>query len=85
MNLLIGSPSVPDSDPSLEPLSGFSPGRFLDIRAIGLGRNAAIFHAWDAHLRRPVVFKAKVTEEVWLCGCKQTKDRPFCDGTHNGL
>jgi len=34
---------------------------------------------------RPVVFKQEKTEEVWLCQCKQSKDKPFCDGTHNGL
>ena len=31
------------------------------------------------------LFTAEVSEEVWLCGCKQTAGKPFCDGTHNGL
>jgi CDGSH-type Zn-finger protein len=22
---------------------------------------------------------------VWLCNCKHTKDKPFCDGSHNDL
>jgi len=34
---------------------------------------------------RPIVFKQEKTEEVWLCGCKQTREKPFCDGTHNSL
>ena len=32
---------------------------------------------------RPVVFKPKETREYWFCNCKQTKNRPFCDGSHN--
>jgi CDGSH iron-sulfur domain-containing protein 3 len=32
-----------------------------------------------------VPFTAAASEEVWLCGCKQTGGKPFCDGTHNGL
>ena len=24
-------------------------------------------------------------EEVLLCGCKQSRDAPYCDGSHNGL
>jgi len=23
--------------------------------------------------------------EVWFCNCKQTKNRPFCDGSHRNL
>jgi CDGSH-type Zn-finger protein len=33
----------------------------------------------------PIPFTAEVTEEVWLCGCKATGGKPFCDGTHNTL
>lgn len=32
----------------------------------------------------PVVFKAEVSETVYLCGCKHTRTPPFCDGTHEG-
>jgi len=31
---------------------------------------------------RPVRFECKETKEYWFCNCKQTKNRPFCDGTH---
>ncbi|NCY17790.1 MAG: CDGSH iron-sulfur domain-containing protein [Actinobacteria bacterium] len=24
-------------------------------------------------------------EEVWLCQCKQTKNPPFCDGSHRQI
>ena len=24
-------------------------------------------------------------EEVWLCQCKQTKNPPYCDGSHRDL
>lgn len=34
---------------------------------------------------KPVNFKAKKSETVYLCGCKQTGSPPFCDGTHNDL
>uniref|UniRef100_A0A2L2YEE8 Iron-binding zinc finger CDGSH type domain-containing protein n=3 Tax=Parasteatoda tepidariorum TaxID=114398 RepID=A0A2L2YEE8_PARTP len=32
---------------------------------------------------KPVLFKPAITREYWLCNCKQTKNRPFCDGSHN--
>ncbi|KFM82831.1 hypothetical protein X975_16615, partial [Stegodyphus mimosarum] len=32
---------------------------------------------------KPVVFKPRETREYWFCNCKQTKNRPFCDGSHN--
>lgn len=32
--------------------------------------------------QKPIVFYAPETKEVWLCNCKQTKNPPFCDGTH---
>ena len=25
------------------------------------------------------------TQTVWLCGCKHSRDTPFCDGSHNRL
>ncbi len=34
---------------------------------------------------RPLVFKAEATKTVWLCGCKATKSKPICDGSHNRL
>jgi CDGSH-type Zn-finger protein len=24
-------------------------------------------------------------EKLWLCGCKHTRNQPFCDGTHKTL
>jgi len=30
----------------------------------------------------PVEFIAPETKEVWFCNCKQTNNRPFCDGSH---
>jgi len=29
------------------------------------------------------VIKEKTT--VWLCNCKHTQGKPFCDGSHNDL
>ena len=34
---------------------------------------------------RPVVWKAKEDETIWLCGCKRTGSQPLCDGTHATL
>lgn len=31
---------------------------------------------------RPVRFEVEESKEYWICNCKQTKNRPFCDGTH---
>jgi len=28
------------------------------------------------------LFTAEKTETVYLCGCKDTGDEPFCDGSH---
>jgi CDGSH-type Zn-finger protein len=33
----------------------------------------------------PIEYVAKEAEEVLLCGCKQTKTGPFCDGEHSNL
>jgi mannose-6-phosphate isomerase-like protein (cupin superfamily)/CDGSH-type Zn-finger protein len=33
----------------------------------------------------PVLFRAKVDEDVIFCGCKHTVTRPFCDGAHSNL
>jgi len=30
----------------------------------------------------PVKYIAPETQDVWFCNCKQTTNRPFCDGTH---
>lgn len=30
----------------------------------------------------PVRYIAPKTQDIWLCNCKQTKNRPFCDGSH---
>jgi CDGSH-type Zn-finger protein len=31
------------------------------------------------------MFKAERAETAYLCGCKTTKDQPFCDGSHSQL
>jgi CDGSH-type Zn-finger protein len=28
---------------------------------------------------------AAKSEQVWFCGCKQTKGKPLCDGTHKTI
>ena len=30
----------------------------------------------------PVRYIAPETKDVWFCNCKQTENRPFCDGSH---
>jgi CDGSH-type Zn-finger protein len=34
---------------------------------------------------RPVEFVAETTCEKWICMCKQTNHRPFCDGVHKTM
>jgi len=31
---------------------------------------------------RPIKYVADETKDVWFCNCKQSSNRPFCDGTH---
>jgi len=33
----------------------------------------------------PITFVARKTEIANLCGCRETDDPPYCDGTHNIL
>ena len=30
----------------------------------------------------PIKFTVDETKDYFLCNCKQTGNRPFCDGTH---
>lgn len=30
----------------------------------------------------PVTFEVEKNGTYWMCNCKQTGNRPFCDGTH---
>jgi CDGSH-type Zn-finger protein len=42
----------------------------------------------DSHAgtgKEPLTFVARATETANLCGCKETDDPPYCDGTHNIL
>jgi CDGSH-type Zn-finger protein len=32
-----------------------------------------------------MAFKATKTEEAWLCGCKASNNKPYCDGSHRKL
>ena len=43
------------------------------------------FHKQRYYKIRPVKFTVEKTGEYYLCQCKQTKNRPFCDGTHRTL
>jgi len=33
----------------------------------------------------PLSFVIAEKTTVWLCNCKHTQDKPFCDGSHNNL
>ncbi len=33
----------------------------------------------------PRAFTAENTATAWLCGCKQSKNAPYCDGSHKSL
>lgn len=43
--------------------------------------NTHRFHMLPITLK-PIRFQVAETKEYWLCNCKQTKNRPFCDGSH---
>ena len=34
---------------------------------------------------KPIVLTAEKSETIYFCGCKYTKNPPFCDGTHSSL
>ena len=34
---------------------------------------------------QPYMYKAEETKEIYFCGCKESKNFPFCDGTHNNI
>jgi CDGSH-type Zn-finger protein len=33
----------------------------------------------------PMKFSVDKTEKLWLCGCKGSGNKPFCDGAHKKL
>ncbi|MCC6714997.1 MAG: CDGSH iron-sulfur domain-containing protein, partial [Gammaproteobacteria bacterium] len=33
----------------------------------------------------PVKFTAAKSGKAWLCGCKHSGNKPYCDGTHKSL
>jgi CDGSH-type Zn-finger protein len=33
----------------------------------------------------PMAYKATESKKVYFCGCKQSKNRPLCDGSHKKL
>ena len=43
---------------------------------------------WTTHLTkrvpkyRPIKYTATETKDVYFCNCKQSNNRPLCDGTH---
>ncbi len=32
-----------------------------------------------------MMFEAEKSGDHYLCGCKQTRNQPLCDGSHNNL
>lgn len=36
----------------------------------------------DHFICRPIRFQVEKDGDYWICMCRQTKHRPFCDGTH---
>jgi CDGSH-type Zn-finger protein len=33
----------------------------------------------------PIAYTATETKKAYFCGCKQSKNKPFCDGSHKKL
>jgi len=33
----------------------------------------------------PLKFTVTEAQKVWLCGCKRSGGKPYCDGTHKKL
>lgn len=57
--------------------------KFKELR-IKLKYNRCIkfFNCYSQIIFRPIKFEVEETKDYWLCNCKQTVNRPFCDGTH---
>ena len=54
--------------------------------ACGLNKEGAYCNAsHKGSGNAPLSFTAEKTGDAYLCMCKQTKNPPYCDGTHSKL
>ena len=54
----------------------------LGVSAANLKVNHFVMVVMKKTDHKPIVFKSDTSKEVALCGCKQSKNAPYCDGTH---
>jgi len=53
--------------------------------AVGFEKPAVLRRHHKGSEFAPVKFGVAKAEKLWLCGCKHTRNPPFCDGTHKTL